>query len=164
MRKKIIYTNVRWFSAADEPETENTPKALSDAYLAWESNGEEASQELCASLNNFVSCTFVAENMQGWEHYFVSENFGEFLATKVKVAAFEYSDSILPLICAEAWIEVELLQGVSDEAIDEWIEDQGGLESAVIWSWIIPDNDETDLTMEEHAGAEAMWVNEIPSH
>ena len=86
MRKKIIYTNVRWFSAADEPETENTPKALSDAYLAWESNGEEASQEVCASLNNFAAVLCCRKH--AWEHYFVSENW-EFLAT-MKVAAFEY--------------------------------------------------------------------------
>ena len=38
MKNKIIYTNVEWFSATDEPEKNAIPNKILDAENIWNSN------------------------------------------------------------------------------------------------------------------------------
>ena len=99
--------------------------------------------------------------MPDWKKYFSNENYGEFNAEKINVVAVDFSESILPLISAEAWIKVSVLDGIPDKVLNEWVEEQWGLQSGVMWSWNIPNENDWDSTMEDNAGMEAVWGDEI---
>lgn len=159
-REKSIYTTVDWFTAAESPDVSDWPENLKSAKQLWEENGGRSTPEICSLINSFIVCNFLAENMSGWDEFFASENFGEFEAEKVTVVGVEFSDESLPLIRAEAWINVQLKEDVTDDALDEWCEAEWGLVSGIMWSWNLPNEDDLDLSMEENTGAEAVWAEQ----
>ena len=73
----------------------------------------------------------------------------------------DFSDHTLPSIRAEAWIKVQLKEGISDEQLDELIETEWGLVSGIMWSWNLPNENDLDLFMEENKGVEAVWVEKV---
>jgi hypothetical protein len=161
MGEKIIYANVVRFSSSDDIDFEILPEDLQKAKVIWDKNGEQSTSELIDLVQGFVNCQFLAENMPDWKKYFSNENYGEFNAEKINVVAVDFSESILPLISAEAWIKVSVLDGIPDKVLNEWVEEQWGLQSGVMWSWNIPNENDWDSTMEDNAGMEAVWGDEI---
>ena len=91
MKNKIIYTNVEWFSATDEPEKNAIPNKILDAENIWNSNGGKSTPEICALVSKFIKCNFIAENFEDWENYFDNKNYGEFSAVKVNVVGVDFS-------------------------------------------------------------------------
>ncbi|MDA7760014.1 hypothetical protein N8935_07185 [Amylibacter sp.] len=89
-------------------------------------------------------------------------NYGEFIASKIKVSGVEFTDDPLPLIRAEAWIEVMIKETVTNDALDNWLDDEWGLQTGIMWSWDIANDDDLDLAMDEHSGIEALWTDDIP--
>ena len=162
-REKLLYANVDWFTVPDELEVDALPTELSNARQLWEKNSRKSTSELCKSIEKFINCQFLAENMSGWEAYFPDNNFGEFSAIKINVVGVDFSEPALPSIRAEAWIKVSILENVSDEDLEEWAESEWGLHSGIMWSWKLDIDDDLDLAMEEHSGLEAHWVDEIPN-
>ena len=159
---KIIYANVEWFTVADELTTSDVPTEITYARQLWDNNSQTSSSEICKAIEEFISCQYLAENMSGWEDYFPSDNFGEFTACKVNVVGVEFTKAALPSVRAEAWIPVSVLENVIDDELEEWAASEGGLYSGIMWSWNLEIDDDIDLAMEEHSGAEAYWVDEIP--
>lgn len=161
MGEKIIYANVNRFSVSNDIDFELLPEDLQKAKVIWDKNGEQSTSELIDLVQGFVNCQFLAENMPDWKKYFANENYGEFNAEKINVVAVDFSASILPLISAEAWIKVSVLDGIPDEDLNEWVEDQWGLQSGVMWNWNLLDENDWGPTMEDNAGMQAVWVDEI---
>jgi hypothetical protein len=54
-----------------------------------------------------------------------------------------------------------VLDGIPDEDLNEWVEDQWGLQSGVMWNWNLLDENDWGPTMEDNAGMQAVWVDEI---
>lgn len=161
MREKIIYANVNWFTVSDDQDFNDIPNTLKSAKALWDENGNQSNSKICNILNDLITCNFLAENMSGWENYFVNIDYGEFKAEKVTVLGVDFTDQTLPSIRAEAWIKVQLKEGISDEQLDEWIETEWGLVSGIMWSWDLPNENDLDLFMEENKGVEAVWVEKI---
>ena len=161
-RQKILYANVDWFTIPDGLDKDYLPKELAKVRKLWDQNSQKSSPEICKAVEKHVTCQYIAENMSGWEDYFPNNNFGEFAARKVNVVGVEFSDGALPLVRAEAWIPVSILENVGDDDLEEWAEAEWGLQSGIIWSWNLEIDDDIDLAMEEHSGLEAYWVEKIP--
>ena len=161
-REKILYTSVKWFDVPDDVRTDDLPEELIDAQQKWGDNSQTSSPELCEIIEKFIVCNYIAENMSGWEAMFPDNNFGEFTACKVEVLGVKFSARKLPSVCAQAWIPITVLDNVSDEDLDEWAEEEWGMHSGVIWSWDLNIDDDIDLGMESHSGAEACWVQDVP--
>ena len=161
-REKILYTSVEWFDVPDEVSTDDFPEELIDAQQKWGDNTQVSSPELCKAIETFIVCDYIAENMSGWEAMFPDDNFGEFKACKVEVVGVKFSEKNLPSVCAQAWIPITVLDDVSDEDLDEWAEAEWGMHSGIIWSWDLNIDDDIDLGMESHSGAEACWVQDVP--
>lgn len=162
MKNKIIYTNVEWFSATDEPEKNAIPNKILDAENIWNANEGKSTPEICALVSKFIKCNFIAENFEDWENYFDNKNHGEFSAIKVNVVGVEFSTNNLPLIRAEAWIGVSIKEKISEDDLNDWLESEWGLQTGIMWNWAF-DNDEEDLdlTMMENSGMEAIWTDSI---
>jgi len=164
MKNKIIYTNVEWFSATDEPEKNAIPNKILDAENIWNANGGKSTPEICALVSKFIKCNFIAENFEDWENYFDNKNYGEFSAVKVNVVGVDFSTNGLPLIQAEAWIDVSIQEKISDDDLNDWLESEWGLQTGVMWNWTFDeDNGDLDLTMMENSGMEAIWTDSIPN-
>ena len=164
MKNKIIYTNVEWFSATDEPEKNAIPNKILDAENIWNANGGKSTPEICALVSKFIKCNFIAENFEDWENYFDNKNYGEFSAVKVNVVGVDFSTNGLPLIQAEAWIDVSIQEKISDDDLNDWLESEWGLQTGVMWNWAFDEDDEDlDLTMMENSGMEAIWTDSIPT-
>ena len=164
MKNKIIYTNVEWFSATDDPEKNAIPNKILDAENIWNSNGGKSTPEICALVSKFIKCNFIAENFEDWENYFDNKNYGEFSAVKVNVVGVDFSTSGLPLIRAEAWIDVSIQEKISDDDLNDWLESEWGLQTGVMWNWAFDEDDgDLDLTMMENSGMEAIWTDSIPN-
>ena len=164
MKNKIIYTNVEWFSATDDPEKNAIPNKILDAENIWNSNGGKSTPEICALVSKFIKCNFIAENFEDWENYFDNKNYGEFSAVKVNVVGVDFSTSGLPLIRAEAWIDVSIQEEISDDDLNDWLESEWGLQTGVMWNWAFDEDDgDLDLTMMENSGMEAIWTDSIPN-
>lgn len=161
-RKKILYANVDWFTVPDELDENDLPQEITSARQMWENKSQKSSPELCSQIEKLINCQYLAENMSGWEEYFPDSNFGEFTACKVNVVGVEFTEAALPSIRAEAWIPVSILENVNDDDLEEWAESEWGLQSGIMWSWNLEIDEDVDLAMEEHSGAEAYWVDEIP--
>lgn len=161
MGEKIIYANVKRFSTSDDINFEILPEELKKARVIWDKNGGQSTSELLGIVQKFINCQFLAENMADWKKYFLDRNYGEFNAEKINVVGVDFSGSILPAISAEAWIKVSVLDGIPDKLLNEWIEEQWGLHSGIMWSWNISTENDWESTMEENAGIEAVWVDEI---
>ena len=104
MKNKIIYTNVEWFSATEDPDKISIPSKILEAKNIWDTNGGKSTSKICELLSEFVNCNFIAENFEDWANYFDDKNYGEFSAVKVNVVGVDFSTNNLPLIRAEAWI------------------------------------------------------------
>lgn len=161
-RTKILYANVDWFTVPDELDETDLTEEITNARQIWENNSRKSSPEICSLIEKLIMCQFLAENMSGWEEYFSDSNFGEFTACKVNVVGVEFTEAALPSVRAEAWISVSILENVKDDDLEEWAESEWGLQSGIMWSWKLETNEDLDLGMEEHSGAEAYWVTEIP--
>ena len=163
MDKKIIYTNVNWFTISDYPDENLIPDEIHQAKKIWDSNGGKNTEELCNLVSNYINCNFIADNFSDWENYFDDSNYGEFIASKIKVSGVKFTDDPLPLIRAEAWIEVMIKETVTIDALDNWLDDEWGLQTGIMWGWDIANDDDLDLAMEENSGIEALWVDDIPN-
>ena len=164
MKNKIIYTNVEWFSATDDPDENLIPSKIIEAKNVWNANGGKSTSEICMLVSKFIKCNFIAENFEDWENYFDNKNHGEFSAIKVNVVGVEFSTNNLPLIRAEAWIGVSIKEKISEDDLNDWLESEWGLQTGIMWNWAF-DNDEEDLdlTMMENSGMEAIWADSIPN-
>ena len=162
MKNKIIYTNVEWFSATDDPNKNLIPSEIIEAKNVWNANGGKSTSEICMLVSKFIKCNFIAENFDDWENYFDNKNYGEFSAVKVSVVGVEFSTNNLPLILAEAWIDVSIQEIISEDDLNDWLESEWGLQTGIMWNWAF-DNDEEDLdlTMMENSGMEAIWTDSI---
>ncbi len=162
MKNKIIYTNVEWFSATDDPDKNLIPSKIIEAKNVWNANGGKSTSEICMLVSKFIKCNFIAENFEDWENYFDNKNHGEFSAIKVNVVGVEFSTNNLPLIRAEAWIGVSIKEKISEDDLNDWLESEWGLQTGIMWNWAF-DNDEEDLdlTMMENSGMEAIWTDSI---
>ena len=162
MKNKIIYTNVEWFSATDDPDENLIPSKIIEAKNVWNANGGKSTSEICMLVSKFIKCNFIAENFEDWENYFDNKNHGEFSAIKVNVVGVEFSTNNLPLIRAEAWIGVSIKEKISEDDLNDWLESEWGLQTGIMWNWAF-DNDEEDLdlTMMENSGMEAIWTDSI---
>ena len=164
MKNKIIYTNVEWFSATDDPEKNAIPNKILDAENIWNANGCKSTPEICALVSKFIKCNFIAENFEDWENYFDNKNYGEFSAVKINVVGVDFSTNGLPLIRAEAWIDVSIQEKISDDDLNDWLESEWGLQTGVMWNWAFDEDDgDLDLTMMENSGMEAIWTDSIPN-
>ena len=47
MKNKIIYTNVEWFSATDDPDENLIPSNIIEAKNIWNANGGKSTSEIC---------------------------------------------------------------------------------------------------------------------
>ena len=164
MKNKIIYTNVEWFSATDDPDKNLIPSEIIDARNVWNANEGKSTLEICMLVSKFIKCNFISENFDDWENYFDNKNHGEFNAVKVNVVGVEFSANNLPLIRAEAWIDVSIQEKISEDDLNDWLESEWGLQTGIMWNWAF-DNDEEDLdlTMMENSGMEAIWADSIPN-
>ena len=164
MKNKIIYTNVEWFSATDDPDKNLIPSEIIEAKNVWNTGGGKSTSEICMLVSKFIKCNFIAENFEDWENYFDNKNHGEFSAIKVNVVGVEFSTNNLPLIRAEAWIGVSIKEKISEDDLNDWLESEWGLQTGIMWNWAF-DNDEEDLdlTMMENSGMEAIWADSIPN-
>lgn len=163
MKNKIIYTNVEWFSATEDPDKDSIPNEILKAKNIWDSNGGKSTTEICELVSKFVSCNFIAENFNDWENYFDDKNYGEFSAVKVNVVGVDFSTNNLPLIRAEAWIDILIKEKISDDDLNDWIESEWGLQSGIIWNWLLDSEGDLDLTMMENSGIEAIWTDSMPN-
>jgi hypothetical protein len=115
-------------------------------------------------VSKFIKCSFVAENFDDWENYFDNKNYGEFSAVKVSVVGVEFSTNNLPLIRAEAWIDVSIQEKISEDDLNDWLESEWGLQTGIMWNWAFDNGEEDlDLTMMENSGMEAIWTDSIPN-
>ena len=164
MKNKIIYTNVEWFSATDDPDENLIPSDIIEAKNIWNANGGKSTSEICMLVSKFIKCSFVAENFDDWENYFDNKNYGEFSAVKVSVVGVEFSTNNLPLIRAEAWIDVSIQEKISEDDLNDWLESEWGLQTGIMWNWAFDNGEEDlDLTMMENSGMEAIWTDSIPN-
>ena len=161
-RKKILYASVDWFTVPNELDENNLPQEITSARQMWENNFQKSSPELCSQIEELITCQYLAENMSGWEECFPDINFGEFTACKVNVVGVAFTEAALPSVSAEAWVPVSILENVNDDELEEWAESEWGLQSGIMWSWNLEIDEDVDLAMEEHSGAEAYWVDKIP--
>ena len=81
MKNKIIYTNVEWFSATDEPEKNAIPNKILDAENIWNANGGKSTPEICALVSNFIKCNGVVRQSLTrikvlWSHNPMMHKFG----------------------------------------------------------------------------------------
>ena len=162
MKSKIIYTKVDWFSVSDGLHENVVPSGIQKVKNIWNINGGKSTPEMCELILKYLNCQFLAENYDDWAEYFDDKDFGEFNAIKINVVGVEFTDSILPLIRAEAWVEVKVKEAISDEFLDDWLNEEWGLQTGIMWSWNIPNDGDLDLAMEENSGIEAIWVDEVP--
>ena len=159
MKNKTIYTNVEWFSTTDDPEKNLLPNKIIKARNVWNTNGGKSTSEICTLVSRFIKCNFISENFNGWEKYFDNSNYGEFSAVKVNVVGVDFSNNNLPLIRAEAWIDVSIQEKISEDDLNDWLESEWGLQSGIMWNWVFDDDDgDLDLTMMENSGMEAIWT------
>ena len=163
MKNKIIYTNVEWFSVTEDPDKDSIPNEILKAKNIWDSNGGKSTAEICELVSKFVSCKFIAENFNDWENYFDDKNYGEFSAVKVNLVGVDFSTNNLPLIRAEAWIDILIKEKISDDDLNNWIESEWGLQSGIIWNWLLDSEGDLDLTMMENSGIEAIWTDSMPN-
>ena len=163
MKNKIIYTNVEWFSATEDPDKISIPSKILEAKNIWDTNGGKSTSKICELLSEFVNCNFIAENFEDWANYFDDKNYGEFSAVKVNVVGVDFSTNNLPLIRAEAWIDILIKEKISDDDLNDWIESEWGLQSGIIWNWLLDSEGDLDLTMMENSGIEAIWTNSMPN-
>jgi len=164
MKNKIIYTNVEWFSATDDPNKNLIPSEIIEAKNVWNANGGKSTSEICMLVSKFIKCNFIAENFEDWENYFDNKNHGEFSAIKVNVVGVEFSTNNLPLIRAEAWIGVSIKEKISEDDLNDWLESEWGLQTGIMWNWAFDNGEEDlDLTMMENSGMEAIWTDSIPN-
>ena len=164
MKKKIIYTNVEWFSATDDPDKNLIPSEIIEAKNVWNTGGGKSTSEICMLVSKFIKCNFIAENFEDWENYFDNKTHGEFNAVKVNVVGVEFSTNNLPLIRAEAWIDVSTLEKISEDDLNDWLESEWGLQTGIMWNWAFDNGEEDlDLTMMENSGMEAIWTDSIPN-
>ena len=76
----------------------------------------------------------------------------------------DFSTNGLPLIQAEAWIDVSIQEKISDDDLNDWLESEWGLQTGVMWNWAFDEDDgDLDLTMMENSGIEAIWTDSIPN-
>ena len=76
----------------------------------------------------------------------------------------DFSTNGLPLIRAEAWIDVSIQEKISDDDLNDWLESEWGLQTGVMWNWAFNEDDgDLDLTMMENSGMEAIWTDSIPT-
>ena len=68
-----------------------------------------------------------------------------------------------PLIRAEAWIDILIKEKISDDDLNNWIESEWGLQSGIIWNWLLDSEGDLDLTMMENSGIEAIWTDSMPN-
>ena len=163
MKNKIIYTNVEWFSATDDPDKISIPSKILEAKNIWDTNGGKSTSKICELLSEFVNCNFIAENFEDWANYFDDKNYGEFSAVKVNVVGVDFSTNNLPLIRAEAWINTLIHEKISDDDLNDWLESEWGLQTGIMWNWEFDDDGDLDLTMMENSGMEAIWTDSIPN-
>ena len=164
MKNKTIYTNVEWFSATDDPDKNLIPSEIIDARNVWNANEGKSTLEICMLVSKFIKCNFISENFDDWENYFDNKNHGEFNAVKVNVVGVEFSANNLPLIRAEAWIDVSIQEKISEDDLNDWLESEWGLQTGIMWNWAFDNGvEDLDLTMMENSGMEAIWTDSIPN-
>ncbi len=151
-----------WFDTVDNPKDISVlPPAFAEAKRLWEEDREgnfEAIEEL---LGHYVQGLFLPENINGAEQLF-PDRAGESEATEVRVVGFDFSQGNIPTVKAEAWFEIDVVDGFDEIDLERWQEKNDFLYSAVSFCWDI-DMDgrdfEFDFTWQDHQGREATVID-----
>ena len=159
-----VYGNMDWFSVAEQPDSlDALPADFAEAKSLWEQSGKQCTDDVIAKLQQYVNAWFVAVNLDGWVDYISDKDYGEFIATKVRVVGLDFKESPIPLCKAEAWFNVTLKEGISADSIQSWVADEldGTLYGAISFGWEIDGEDleDLDLTFGDNAGAEGIIWN-----
>ena len=160
--KRSFYTNMSWFDTVDNPEDISVlPPAFAEAKRLWQEDGEGNFEAIQKLLGHYVQGLFLPESISGAEQLF-SDPFGESEATEVRVVGFDFSSGNIPTVSAEAWFEVEVVDGFDEIDLEQWQEENDFLYSAVSFGWDI-DMDgrefEFDFTWQDHQGREATVID-----
>ncbi len=156
-----VYGNMDWFRVAEQPtESCPLPPELEQANALWEADREGNSGKILELVSPFVGGRFVADNLAGWEDYLREDTFGEFEASRVRVAGVDFSDLPIPLCKAEGWFDLPLKEGVSRSDFERWVDEnhEGELYGAICfyWNFEAPELENLDLTFGDHQGAEGV--------
>ena len=156
-----IYATVTWGEVDSDVEVENLPDAIVKAKKLYSEDADNNIAQMCELIQPFVTSQLIAENFDEWQEYFDDSDFGEFDARKVNVVGVNFGESTLPAIKAESWIDVRLKDGKMKEDVEAWLEESGDtLDLGVIFGWDFGEDSDEDLTMAEHRGQEAIWIEE----
>ena len=161
--KKHFYGNMDWFNTVEEPDGISAlPPEFAQAKKLWEEDGKGNFAAIDALVGHYVKGLFLHGEISGGEELF-SGSEGEVEASVVHVAGFDFGGRNIPLIKAEAWFTLEVVEGFDEVNLEEWQENNDFFHSAVSFYWEI-DPDELDLeldfTWEDHQGREAYPVDE----
>lgn len=160
--KRCFYRNMSWFDTVDNPEDISVlPPAFAEAKRLWKEDGEQNFEAIQELLGHYVQGLFLAENIRGAKQLFRHPS-AESEATKVRVVGFDFSRGNIPVIKAEAWFEVEVVDGFDEIDLGRWQDENDFLYSAVSFCWDI-DMDgrefEFDFTWQDHQGREATVID-----
>lgn len=154
-----IRATVELFSVAEQPDSEDLiPETILEAKKIWEDNAYKSTARVLELVNPYISCNFIADNIDDWRWLLRDDNEGEFVADEIIVTDVDFSNSPLPAVSLECIFTLPLADTVSVGDIESELEDD-------CWSWrdcIIPcwelaeevGLEELDLTIGEHNGVE----------
>jgi hypothetical protein len=152
-----IYTTVECFSPAEYPELDQLSEEIRSAKSLYEMGRK--SEISYAEVEKFLSATFLPINIPSISETISDDEFAEFQAGKVKLVRIDDFSESLPSCSLEAWIDVPLPKQVSARMVTEILEEAGELlADGIMFSWNFEDEEleDYDLTMESHAGLEAI--------
>lgn len=160
---KTLVTYIKWGHIGSDLSSESVPREFEAARSLWQAKKENALDEICALIQPFICCQFTAENFPGWEEYFDDgdSGFGEFPAKTIKLLQVDFNHGSIPSVIAEAWIDIALADKKTPADVDTWMEEiDDNLTWGVTFGWEFDGDDDLDLAMLDHRGAEADWVSE----
>ena len=156
--KAYFYTNMSWFNTVENPgDITVLPPAFAEAKSLWEKDGERNFEKIQNLLGHYVSASFVPENITGADQLFTSPYGCRLLA--VNVGAFDFKRGNIPRVKAEAWFEVDVVEGFHDIDLDRWQNENDRFYSAACFFWDIEGfGDEFDFSWENHSGCEGICL------
>lgn len=154
---------VELFSVAEQPASDDLlPENILEAKKIWEESAYKSSDRVVELIKHYVSCSFVADNIDDWRRILRDHNDGEFEADDINVTDVDFSNGPLPLLSLECKFTLPLAQSVSAEDIVSELEgDAWGWGGCIIPRWEFPSSmglEDLDLTIGEHNGVELVVI------
>ncbi len=165
MKKVLIYANMDWFDPCEQPPSLDVlPVEFSEAKVLWEADSANHQARIIDLLSRYVGARLVLCNIADWEELFVDEGgqCGEIEAREVKVVGIDFSRGPIPVCKAEAYFEVQVVDGFSEVDLDEWQSDHDQFWSSVVFFWNMEGEglEDLDLSSGDNQGVEFMPVGE----